>query len=63
MPTSYNLDNKIAALNLLDQLDGDFRLVNAQLDIPVKTLKHWRADEKKLRVTCTKTGNTAASQT
>ena len=38
MPPSYTLDAKIEALNLLDQHDGDLRLVKKRLGIPLKTL-------------------------
>ena len=50
MPPKYNLDTKIEALNLLDQHDGDFHLVKAQLNIPVKTLRGWRSDQDNLRL-------------
>ena len=37
MPNNYKLDQKIEALNLLDQHDDDFHLVKEQLKIPTKT--------------------------
>ena len=49
MPTKYSLDTKIEALNLLDQLDGDFHLVKSRLDIPLKTIRGWRSSEEELR--------------
>ncbi|MCY3865106.1 MAG: hypothetical protein OXG68_06660, partial [Chloroflexi bacterium] len=49
MPNNYKLDQKIEALNLLDQHDDDFHLVKKQLDIPVKTLRGWRANQEELR--------------
>ena len=49
MQASYTLDTKIDALNLLDQHDGDFQLVRSLLEIPLKTLRGWRADQDKLR--------------
>ena len=49
MPTTYTLDEKIQALNLLDQHDDDFRLVKSQLNIPLKTLRGWRANQDALR--------------
>ncbi len=49
MLASYTLDTKIEALNLLDRHDGDFNLVKSLLEIPIKTLRGWRADQVKLR--------------
>ncbi|MCY4539972.1 MAG: hypothetical protein OXE52_17290 [Chloroflexi bacterium] len=49
MQASYTLDTKIEALNLLDLHDGDFRCVRPLLEIPLKTLRGWRADQDKLR--------------
>ena len=49
MPATYTLDMKIEALNLLDQHDGDFRLVTSRLGVPVKTLRGWLADQDKHR--------------
>ena len=49
MPPSYTLDTKIEALNLLDQHDGDFHLVNNRLGIPLKSLRGWRANQDELR--------------
>ncbi|MCY4537652.1 MAG: hypothetical protein OXE52_05400, partial [Chloroflexi bacterium] len=49
MPTKYSLDTKIEALNLLDQLDGDFRELASRLDIPLKTIRGWRSSEEELR--------------
>ena len=49
MLASYTLDRKIEALNLLDRHDGDFNLVKSILEIPLKTLRAWRADQVKLR--------------
>ncbi|MCY4539983.1 MAG: hypothetical protein OXE52_17345, partial [Chloroflexi bacterium] len=49
MQASYTLDTKIEALNLLDRHDGDFQLVRSLLEIPLKTLRGWRADEDKFR--------------
>ena len=49
MLASYTLDTKIEALNLLDRHDGDFNLVKSILEIPIKTLRGWRADQVKLR--------------
>ena len=49
MLASYTLDTKIEALNLLDRHDGDFNLVKSILEIPLKTLRAWRADHVKLR--------------
>lgn len=49
MPPNYTLDQKINALNLLDQHDGDFLRVKAQTGIPVKTLRGWHVDQDNLR--------------
>ena len=49
MPATYTLDAKIAALNLLTQFDDDFHQVKAILEIPLKTLRGWRADETQIR--------------
>ena len=49
MQASYTLNTKIEALNLLDLHDGDFQLVRSLLEIPLKTLRGWRADQDKLR--------------
>ena len=49
MPATYTLDNKIEALNLLDRHDGDFKLVQSILKIPLKLLRDWRANHVKLR--------------
>ena len=49
MQASYTLDTKIEALNLLDLHDGDFQRVRPLLEIPLKTLRGWRADQDKLR--------------
>ena len=49
MPKRYRLENKIDALNLLDQLDGDLQRVKSRLNIPVKTLQKWSAGEDQLR--------------
>ncbi|MCY4020539.1 MAG: hypothetical protein OXG39_14105 [Chloroflexi bacterium] len=49
MPATYTLDTKIEALNLLNQLDGDFLRVKERLKIPLKTLRGWRASERELR--------------
>ncbi len=49
MLATYTLDTKIEALNLLDRHDGDFQLVKSILEIPLKTLRAWRADQVKLR--------------
>ena len=49
MSASYTLDTKIAALNLLTQFDDDFNRVKAKLEIPLKTLRGWHADETQLR--------------
>ena len=49
MPATYTLDTKIEALNLLDRHDGDFRLVQSILKIPLKLLRDWRANHVKLR--------------
>jgi len=49
MQATYTLDTRIEALNLLDQLDGDFHRVNDRLKIPLKTLRGWRSSEKELR--------------
>ncbi len=49
MLASYTLDTKIEALNLLDRHDGDFDRVKSILEIPIKTLRGWRADQVKLR--------------
>jgi uncharacterized protein YigA (DUF484 family) len=51
MSRRYQLDIKIEALNLLDQHDGDFHLVEDLLGIPGKTLENWRAAEDDLRKT------------
>ena len=49
MQASYTLDTKIEALNLLDLHDGDFQRVKSLLEVPLKTLRGWRADQDKLR--------------
>ena len=49
MPATYTLDTRIEALNLLNQLDGDFQAVKERLKIPLKTLRGWRASEWELR--------------
>ena len=49
MKRRYSLDSKIAALNQIDQLDGDLTLAGQQLNIPIKTLEKWRAKEPDLR--------------
>ena len=49
MSASYTLDAKIAALDLLTQFDDDFNRVKAKLEIPLKKLRGWRADETRLR--------------
>ena len=49
MSKEYTLDQKIEALNLLDQLDGDVHRGRKQLGIPVKTLRGWRGDSDTLR--------------
>ena len=41
MNRRYSLDSKIAALNQIDQLDGDLTLAGQQLNIPIKTLEKW----------------------
>lgn len=50
MPKQYQLDSKIEALNLLDRHDGDLPLVSNLMQIPVKTLRRWRAEEAELRL-------------
>ena len=40
---------KIEALNLLDLHDGDLQRVRSLVEIPLKTLRGWRADQDKLR--------------
>ena len=49
MSATYTLDAKIAALDLLNQLDNDYSRVKAKLQIPFKTLRGWRSDETQLR--------------
>ena len=49
MSATYTLDTKIAALDLLTQFDDDFNRVKAKLEIPLKKLRGWRADETRLR--------------
>ena len=51
MQATYSLDTKIQALNLLNQLDNDFQRVRERLQIPLKTLRAWLADQQKLRLT------------
>ncbi|MCY4072405.1 MAG: hypothetical protein OXG60_14000 [Chloroflexi bacterium] len=49
MQATYTLDTRIKALNLLDQLDGDFQRVKERLKIPLETLRGWRSSEREIR--------------
>jgi len=49
MKNRYTLDDKINALNHIDQRNGDLQATSRQLKIPAKTLKKWRAIESDLR--------------
>ena len=49
MPKRYTLSEKITALNLIDQLNGDRRQAADQLNIPRRTLEGWLPIEDQLR--------------
>ncbi|MCY4021530.1 MAG: hypothetical protein OXG39_19175 [Chloroflexi bacterium] len=50
MPATHTLDTKIEALNLLNLHDGDLKLVNSRLGIPIRTMRGWLLDEQQLRL-------------
>ncbi|MDE2951288.1 MAG: hypothetical protein OXT68_11035 [Chloroflexota bacterium] len=49
MSRKYSLDNKIDALNQIDQYDGDVAVVSDLLGIPKGTLRDWQRAEGDLR--------------
>ncbi len=49
MANRYHLDEKIKALNAIDQNDGDVRPFSNDNHIPARTLRNWLQDERELR--------------